>query len=132
MRKRGAASTRLWWTRYPEVQEDRQTVLGIVRSFFARISRVPEAAQIKVAMRREESTQAKALADVAAAADKATKAVAALEDPAIKALTGEAALDLGIINQLMPKPLGIRKLHNHRFCRLRAALFCCAVSWVVL
>ncbi len=80
-----------------------ETVLGVVRSFFARISRVPEAAQVKAAMRREESTQAKALADAAAAVDKAAKAVAALEDQAIKALTGESQLDLGIINQLMPK-----------------------------
>ena len=78
-------------------------MLGVVRSFFARISRVPEAAQVKAAMRREESTQAKALADAAAAVDKAAKAVAALEDQAIKALTGESQLDLGIINQLMPK-----------------------------
>lgn len=80
-----------------------ETVLSVVRSFFARISRVPEAAQVKAAMRREESTQAKALADAAAAVDKAAKAVAALEDQAIKALTGESQLDLGIINQLMPK-----------------------------
>ena len=58
-------------------------MLGVVRSFFARISRVPEAAQVKAAMRREESTQAKALADAAAAVDKAAKAVAALEDQAI-------------------------------------------------
>ena len=35
--------------------------------------------------------------------DKATKAVAALEEQTIKALTGESQLDLGIINQLMPK-----------------------------
>ena len=80
-----------------------ETVLGVVRSFFARISRVPEAAQVKAAMRREESTQAKALADAAAAVDKAAKAVAALEEQTIKALTGESQLDLGIINQLMPK-----------------------------
>ena len=80
-----------------------ETVLGVVRSFFARISRVPEAAQVKAAMRREESTQAKALTDAAAAVDKAAKAVAALEDQAIKALTGESQLDLGIVNQLMPK-----------------------------
>lgn len=80
-----------------------ETVLGVVRSFFTRISRVPEAAQVKAAMRREESTQAKALADAAAAVDKVAKAVAALEEQAIKALTGESQLDLGIINQLMPK-----------------------------
>ena len=45
----------------------------------------------------------KALADVAAAIDKATKAVVAREEQAIKALTGVSRLDLGIINQLMPK-----------------------------
>ena len=54
-------------------------------------------------MRREESTQAKALTDAAAAMEKAAKAVAALEDQAVKALTGESQLDLSIINQLMPK-----------------------------
>lgn len=77
-------------------------VLDVVRSFFDRIRRIPEASQLKAVMRREESTQAKDLAD-AAAVDKAAKAVAALEDQAIKALTGESALDLGIINHLMPK-----------------------------
>ena len=78
-------------------------VLRAVHGFFDRVKRIPEAAQVKAAMRREESAQAKALADAAAAVDKAQKAVAALEDQTIKALTGESQLDLGIINQLMPK-----------------------------
>ena len=78
-------------------------VLDAVCSFFTRIKRVPQADQVRAAMRREESTQAKALADAAAAVDRAAKAVSALEDQAIKALTGESQLDLGIINQLMPK-----------------------------
>ena len=64
---------------------------------------MPEDAQVKAAMRREENTQAKALKDAEAAIEKASKAVAALEDEAVKALTGEARLDLSIINQLMPK-----------------------------
>ena len=54
-------------------------------------------------MRREESTQTKALKDAEAAIEKAAKAVAALEEEAVKALTGESRLDLSIINQLMPK-----------------------------
>lgn len=54
-------------------------------------------------MQREENTQAKALKDAEAAIEKAVKAVSALEDEAVKALTGESRLDLGIINQLMPK-----------------------------
>ena len=78
-------------------------MLGVVRSFFVRISWVPEEAQVKAAMRREESYQAKALANAAATVDKAAKAVAAVESQAIKALTGISRLDLGIINQLMPK-----------------------------
>ena len=78
-------------------------MIDTVNAFFKRIKRIPQASQIKAAMRREESTQAKALADAAAAVDRAAKAVAALEEQAIKALTGESQLDLGIINQLMPK-----------------------------
>lgn len=80
-----------------------EAVLSVVRSFFARIRRLPQDSQIKTAMRREESTQAKALKDAEAAVEKAAKAVAALEDEAIKALTGESRLDLLIINQLLPR-----------------------------
>ena len=80
-----------------------KVLLSVVRSFFARIRRLPEDAQVKAAMRREENTQAKALKDAEAAIEKASKAVAVLEDEAVKALTGEARLDLSIINQLMPK-----------------------------
>ena len=39
--------------------------------------------------------------DAEAAIEKASKAVAVLEDEAVKALTGEARLDLSIINQQM-------------------------------
>ena len=49
---------------------------AFVRSFFARIRRLPEDAQVKAAMRREENTQAKALKDAEAAIEKASKAVA--------------------------------------------------------
>ena len=78
-------------------------MLGVVRSFCARISRVPETVQLKAAMRREVCSRVKALTDAAAALDKAAKAMAALEDQAIKAFTGESKLDLGIINKLMPE-----------------------------
>ena len=54
---------------------------------------MPEDAQVKAAMRREENTQAKALKDAEAAIEKASKAVAALEDEAVKALTGETIND---------------------------------------
>ena len=48
-------------------------------------------------------TTLKAIKGAQAAMEKAAKAVAALEEEAIKALTGESQLDLAIINQLMPK-----------------------------
>lgn len=80
-----------------------ESVISIVRSFFARIRCIPQEKQVKAAMRREESTQAKALKDAEAAIEKAAKAVAALEDEAVKALTGEGRIDLNIINQILPK-----------------------------
>ena len=78
-----------------------EAVLSVVRSFFARIRWLSQDTQIKTAMRREECTQAKALKDAEVAVEKAAKAVAALEDEAIKALTGESRFDLSIINQLL-------------------------------
>ena len=48
------------------VQEEAEEVVqDVVRSFFDRIKRIPEASQYKAAMRRDESAQAKALADTA-------------------------------------------------------------------
>ena len=48
-------------TRYRAGVEE--VVQDVVRSFFDRIKRIPEASQYKAAMRRDESAQAKALAD---------------------------------------------------------------------
>ena len=78
-------------------------VVGIVRFFFARIQRITQESQIQAAMNRKESTQQKAIKGAQPAMGKAAKAVAALEEEAIKALTDENQLDLAIINQLMPK-----------------------------
>ncbi len=50
-----------------------------------------------------ELTWAKAMADAAAAMDRVAKVVAALREQPIKALASEAVMDVGIINQLMPK-----------------------------
>lgn len=93
-------------------------VIDTVNAFFKNIKRLPQKSQIKAAMRREETTQTKALADAAAAVDKATKAVAALEEQAIKALTGESQLDLGIINQLMPKQKGALEAAKEEYQRI--------------
>ena len=72
-------------------------------------------------MKREENTQAKALKDAEAAVEKATKAVAALENEALKALTGESRLDLDIINQLMPKQQAALKQAQEEYQRILLA-----------
>ena len=98
-----------------------EAVLNVVRDFFSRVRRIPQEAQLKAAMKREENTQAKALKDAEAAVEKATKTVAALENEALKALTGESRLDLDIINQLMPKQQAALKQAQEEYQRILLA-----------
>ena len=65
-------------------------MLSTACPFFVGIKRILQAARVKAAMRREESTQMRTLADVVAIVDKTSTAKAALDDHAIKALTGES------------------------------------------
>lgn len=98
-----------------------EVVLNVVREFFSKVRRIPQEAQLKAAMRREENTQAKALKDAEAAIEKAAKAVAALEEEAVKALTGENRLDLDIINQLMSKQQATLKRAQEEYQRILLA-----------
>lgn len=98
-----------------------EAVLNVVRDFFSRVRRIPQEAQLKAAMKREENTQAKALKDAEAAIEKVAKAVSALEDEAVKALTGESRLDLDIINQLMPKQQAALKQAQEEYQRILLA-----------
>lgn len=58
-------------------------------------------------MRHKEATQVKVFKNAEAAIEKAAKAVAALEEEAVKALTGESRLDLSIIHQLILKKVAL-------------------------
>ena len=78
-------------------------VIRVVRAFLSRIRTLPQGIQLDAAMQRERQIWNKRLKDAESEVTKAAKAVTALEEQAILALTGECALDLSIINQLMPK-----------------------------
>ena len=76
-----------------------EAVLSIVRSFFARITTLPEADQMQAAMQRENLIREKAIQTAEDDVEKATKALSALEDEALKTLSGESKLTLDTINR---------------------------------
>ena len=80
-----------------------KAVVEVVREFFSRVKRLPEGKQLEAAMGREKAVHQKALKDAQAVVEKTSKAVTALEEEVVKALTGESKLDLAIVNQLMNK-----------------------------
>ena len=80
-----------------------EAVLSIVRSFFARITTLPEADQMQAAMQRENLILAKAIQTAEDDVEKATKALSALEDEALKTLSGESKLTLDTISKLIEK-----------------------------
>ena len=80
-----------------------EAVLNIVRSFFARITMLPEAAQMQAAMQRENLIREKAIQTAEDDVEKATKALSALEDEALKTLSGESKLTLDTISKLIEK-----------------------------
>ena len=80
-----------------------EAVLSIVRSFFARITTLPEAAQMQAAMQRENLIREKAIQTAEDDVEKATKALSALEDEALKTLSGESKLTLDTISKLIEK-----------------------------
>ena len=96
-----------------------EAVVGVVREFFSRVKRLPEGKQLQAAMKREKTAQQKALRDAQTAVEKAAKAVTALEEETVKALTGESQLDLGIVNQLMPRKKADLEAATREYDRLR-------------
>ena len=80
-----------------------EAVLSIVRSFFARITTLPEADQMQAAMQRENLIREKAIQTAEDDVEKATKALSALEDEALKTLSGESKLTLDTISKLIEK-----------------------------
>ena len=78
-------------------------VLNVVRSYFERITSLPTADMLRAAGDRVQAVNNDALEKVDAALKKAQAEMSALEEEAVKALTGESKMDLNFINSLIPK-----------------------------
>lgn len=75
----------------------------IVRSFLARVKIAPNDELLKVAITRENAVQRKALQTAQEQLEKAKREYTALEEEAVKALTGESTYPVDFINSLIPK-----------------------------
>lgn len=80
-----------------------ETVLTIVRGYFKSISSKPTSEMLRAASDRVRSFNDDALEKAEAALKKAQAEMTALEEEAVKALTGESKMDINFINSLIPK-----------------------------
>ena len=87
---------------YP-LEKIEKDVLAAVHQYFANIRSIPTAQMLASARQRSKSINEMALAHAEDALQKAQAEMAALEEEAVKALTGESKLDISFINGLIPK-----------------------------
>ncbi len=80
-----------------------QAVEDQVREFFAKVKSVPREKMVKLASARNEETYRIAYKQAERDFENAQKQVTALEEEAVKALTGESALDLNVVNSMLLK-----------------------------
>lgn len=78
-------------------------VLAVVHQYFANIRSTPTAEMLTSAGSRTRQINEESLAQAEAALKKAQTEMTALEEEAVKALTGESHLSLDFINGLIPK-----------------------------
>ena len=78
-------------------------VLDVVRGFFEQITSLPTSDMLRAAGDRVQAVNGDALEKAEAALKKAQSEMTALEEEAVKALTGESKMDLNFINSLIPK-----------------------------
>ena len=78
-------------------------MLNVVRGYFERISSLPTADMLRAAGERVQAVNSDALEKAEAILKKAQAEMTALEEEAVKALTGESKMDLNFINSLIPK-----------------------------
>lgn len=78
-------------------------ILAVVHTYFENIRSKPTLQMLAAAGNRKRSIQQDAIAQAEAALKKAQIELAALEDAAVKAITGETNMDLELINSLFPK-----------------------------
>ena len=87
---------------YP-LEKIEEAVIKIVHQYFENIRSVPTVQMLAAARQRSDSMDEIALANAEEALQKAQAEMSALEDEAVKALTGESKLDISFINGLIPK-----------------------------
>ena len=80
-----------------------EAVLTVVRRYFRSISSLPTSEMLRAASDRVRSVNDNALEKAEAVLKKAQAEMSALEEEAVKALTGESKMDLYFINYLIPK-----------------------------
>ena len=80
-----------------------EAVLTVVRGYFKSISSLPTAEMLRAASERVRSVSGDALEKAEANLKKAQIEMTALEEEAVKALTGDSKMDLNFINTLIPK-----------------------------
>lgn len=79
-----------------------EVVQDIVTHFFIKVKKKPKASMLRAAMSAEKNLLTIAIRQAEKALTKAKKDMSTLEDEAIKALTGEGAYSIDVINKLMP------------------------------
>ena len=80
-----------------------EAVLREIRRFLALIKNVPEEKLMEKARSKHEDIHVIAFKQAEKDFSEAHKQISALEEQAIKALTGENSLDISIVNSMMPK-----------------------------
>ena len=75
----------------------------VLREFFAKVKSVPREKMVKLASARNEETYRIAYKQAERDFENAQKQVTALEEEAVKALAGESALDLNVVNSMLLK-----------------------------
>ena len=97
-------------------------MLKIVHQYFENIRSVPTVQMLAAARQRSDSVDEIALANAEEALQKAQAEMSALEDEAVKALTGESKLDISFINGLIPKRRATLEKATEELARLRGVI----------
>lgn len=78
-------------------------VLKVIRRFFELVKSTPNEEMLDAALTCTNNVSSLSLKQAEAAVKEAEKAVSALENEVVKALTGEKSVNIDIINAIMPK-----------------------------
>ena len=99
-----------------------EVVLDVVREYFLNVRTSPTAEMLAAAGNRNQRIKEDALAQAEVALKKAQAEMSALEETAVRAITGETQMDLAFINSLIPKRRAILENALKETERLRAEI----------